>query len=140
MIEVVQGWGEALAALHSRIAPRFQRAESRRRVSAYLRALLSPVERKNGWHIAESAGERTPDGIQRLLNAAAWDADAVRDDLCAYVVEHLGDQRAVLILDEAGFLKKGPKSAGVQRQYIGVTSAPLAQHWPKRPGMVTPRP
>ncbi len=119
MIEVVQGWGEALAALHSRIAPRFRRAEPRRRVSAYLQALLSPVDRKNGWHIAESAGERTPDGIQRLLNAAEWDADAVRDDLRAYTVEHLGDQRAVLILDETGFLKKGTKSAGVQRQYSG---------------------
>jgi len=77
------------------------------------------VERKNGWQLAEEAGERTPDGMQEFLARAVWDADAVRDDLRAYVVEHLGDPGAVLVVDETGFLKKGTKSVGVQRQYSG---------------------
>jgi SRSO17 transposase len=116
--EVVE-WGADLAALHARIAPRFVRPEPRRRALAFLRGLLAPVERKNGWQVAEQAGEATPDGMQRLLATAGWDADAVRDDLRAYVVEHLGDAAAVLVVDETGFLKKGAKSVGVQRQYSG---------------------
>jgi SRSO17 transposase len=116
---VVTDWAAGLETLHARIAPRFVRAEPRRRALAYLRGLLSPVERKNGWQLAERAGEATPDGMQRLLATADWDADAVRDDLRAYVVEHLGDPAAVLVVDETGFLKKGAKSVGVQRQYSG---------------------
>ena len=112
-------WGADLAALHARIAPRFVRPEPRRRALAFLRGLLAPVERKNGWQVAEQAGEATPDGMQRLLATAGWDADAVRDDLRAYVVEHLGDAAAVLVVDETGFLKKGATSVGVQRQYSG---------------------
>jgi SRSO17 transposase len=81
--------------------------------------LLSPCARKNGGQLAELLGEPNPDGIQRLLNAAAWDADAVRDDLRAYVVEPLGDADAVLIVDETGFVKQGTHSVGVQRQYSG---------------------
>ncbi len=119
MVEHVQGWAQELHRLHARIAPRFRRAEPRRRAQAYLQALLSPVERKNGWQIAEQVGERTPDGIQRLLNAADWDADTVRDDLRAYVIEHLADLDAILVIDETGFLKKGTKSVGVKRQYSG---------------------
>jgi SRSO17 transposase len=108
-----------LDAVHARVAPRFARAEPRRRALAYLRGLLSAVERKNGWQLAEQAGEATPDGMQHLLARADWDADQVRDDLRAYVVEHLGDGQAVLVVDETGFLKKGTKSVGVQRQYSG---------------------
>lgn len=115
----VAGWAADLEALHARIAPRFARPEPRRRALAYLRGLLSAVERKNGWQLAEQAGEQTPDGMQRLLATADWDAEAVRDDLRAYVVEHLGDERAVLVVDETGFVKKGTKSVGVQRQYSG---------------------
>jgi SRSO17 transposase len=118
-VEVVEQWADELAALHARMAPRFARAEPRRRALAYLRGLLSPVERKNGWQLAEQAGEATPDGMQHLLARADWDADQVRDDLRTYVVEHLGDEQAVLVVDETGFLKKGPKSVGVQRQYSG---------------------
>jgi SRSO17 transposase len=81
--------------------------------------LLSPVERKNGWQLAEQAGEPTPTGMQRLLAGAKWDAEEVRDDLRAYVLEHLADSAGVLIVDETGFLKKGTKSVGVQRQYSG---------------------
>src|SRR4051795_7271088 len=119
VLEEVAAWGRGLGALHARIAPRFGRAEPRRRALAYLRGLTSPVERKNGWQLAEQAGERTPDGMQRLLATADWDADQVRDDLRAYVVEHLGETTGVLVIDETGFLKKGTKSVGVQRQYSG---------------------
>jgi len=115
----VRDWAEGLEAVVDRIAPRFVRAEPRRRAAAYLRGLLSPVERKNGWQLAEAAGDRTPDGMQDFLSRMHWDADAVRDDLQAYVAQHLGDPDAVLVLDETGFLKKGPKSAGVARQYSG---------------------
>src|ERR671939_1808087 len=115
----IQGWAAELDALVTRIAPRFPRREVRLRVGAFLRGLLGSVERKHGWQLAEQAGERTPDGMQRLVATADWDADAVRDDLRAYVVEHLADPEAVFVIDETGFLKKGTKSVGVQRQYSG---------------------
>jgi SRSO17 transposase len=118
-IEEVRAWAAGLGALHARIAGRFARAEPRRRALAYLRGLLGNVGRKNGWQLAEHAGEATPDGMQRLLATADWDPDRVRDDLRAYVVEHLGDPGAVLVVDETGFLKKGTTSVGVQRQYSG---------------------
>jgi len=118
-IEEVRAWAAGLDALHARIAGRFARAEPRRRALAYLRGLLGNVGRKNGWQLAEHAGERTPDGMQRLLATADWDPDRVRDDLRAYVVERLGDVGAVLVVDETGFLKKGTTSVGVQRQYSG---------------------
>jgi SRSO17 transposase len=106
-----------LDRLHARIAVHFSRAEPRQRVLAYLRGLLTPLERKNSWQLAASAGEIVPDGMQRLLAGTRWNADAVRDDLRGYVVEYLGDERAILVVDEAGFVKRGTKSAGVQRQY-----------------------
>jgi SRSO17 transposase len=118
-LEQVHGWAAELESLCARVAPRFGRVEVRRRASSFLRGLLSAAERKNGWQLAEQAGDRTPDGTQRLLNHARWDADEVRDDLRAYVVEHLGEAGGVLVVDETGFLKKGTKSAGVQRQYSG---------------------
>ena len=114
-----RGWACELEELVDRIAPRFVRAAPRRRAAAYLKGLLAPVERKNGWQLAEAAGDRTPDGVQDFLARMRWDADAVRDDLQAYVVEQLGDPNAVLVLDETGFVKKGSKSVGVQRQYSG---------------------
>ncbi|MBA3791342.1 MAG: IS701 family transposase [Rubrobacter sp.] len=116
----VGGWSEALGALHERIGHRFARSEARERVRRYLFGLLGEVERKNGWRLAEAVGERDPQGVQRLLNSAKWDAGAVRDDLREYVVEHLGDEETgILIVDETGFLKKGEKSVGVARQYTG---------------------
>jgi SRSO17 transposase len=118
-IEEVQAWAVGLDALHARIAGGFTRAEPRRRALAYLRGLLGNVGRKNGWQLAEHAGEATPDGMQRLLSTADWDPDLVRDDLRGYVVEHLGDPAAVLVVDETGFLKKGTTSVGVQRQDSG---------------------
>jgi len=118
-VNEAKGWARALDELMGRLGPRFGRVEPRRRALAYLRGLLAPVERKNGWQLAEAAGDRAPDGMQDFLSRMRWDADAVRDDLRAYVVEHLGDPGAVLVLDETGFVKKGEKSVGVQRQYSG---------------------
>lgn len=103
----------------SRIAGRFGRVEPRTSARAYLLGLLSCVERKNCWQLAEQAGHTRPGPMQRLLRYARWDADAVRDDIRAYTVEHLGTDGGVLIVDETGFLKKGHASAGVQRQYTG---------------------
>ena len=112
-------WANQLDELCTRIAARFSRIEPRRRARAYLQGLLAPLERKNGWHLAEAAGDASPDGVQDFLSRMHWDAEAVRDDLRAYAVEHLGDPDAVLVLDETGFVKKGSKSAGVKRQYSG---------------------
>ncbi|MCW2716391.1 transposase, partial [Pseudonocardia sp.] len=112
-------WAVGLDGLFAQVAGRFLRAEPRRRARAYVRGLLAPLAGKNGWTLAEVAGDATPDGMQRLLNSAHWDTDGVRDDVRGYVVEHLGDPAGVLIVDETGFLKKGLKSAGVQRQYSG---------------------
>jgi SRSO17 transposase len=118
-VSEAEGWARGLEELADRLAPRFGRVEPRRRLLAYLRGLLAPSGRKNGWQLAEAAGDRTPAGMQDFLSRMRWDADAVRDDLRAYVVEHLGDPGAVLVLDETGFVKKGTKSVGVQRQYSG---------------------
>ncbi len=117
---VAARWSEMLDALHARIAHRFARAEVRERARRYVAGLLDRVARKNGWQLAEAIGECGAKGVQRLLNATAWDADAVRDDLRDYVVDYLGDAASgILIVDETGFLKKGAKSCGVVRQYTG---------------------
>ena len=109
--EVVR-WSEGIERVHACIAGRFRRPEPRRRALDYLKGLLSPVERKNGWQLAERAGDDTPYGVQRLLSTCRWDADLVRDDLRGYVMEHLGGADGVLVVDETGFLKKGNKSVG----------------------------
>jgi SRSO17 transposase len=108
-----------LDALHERVGGRFARSEPRARVREYVSGLAAGLERKNGWTLAERAGERAPDGMQRLLRWADWDVDGVRDDVRDHVVELLGDRSGVLILDDTGFVKKGTRSAGVQRQYSG---------------------
>jgi len=114
-------WAQTLSQLHARIAPRFARAEPRRRVLRYLQGLLSSVERKNGWQLAEHAREATPYGMQRLLSCAVWDTDGVRDDLRFSALEQLGQQSAILVIDETSFPKRGHKSAGVGLQYCGTT-------------------
>src|SRR5215470_9545229 len=86
--DVVQ-WAQALTRLHSRIAPHFARKEPRRRALAFLQGILSQVERKNGWQLAEHAREATPYGMQRLLSSAVWEAERVRDELRAYALEQL---------------------------------------------------
>src|SRR5438034_9302859 len=109
-------WVQALFRLHERIAPRFARPEPRRRALAYLQGILSDTARKNGWQLAEHAGEARPDGMQRLLSQAIWHTDGVRDDLRACVREQLGTESAVLVIDETGFPKRGQKSAGPAMQ------------------------
>src|SRR5258705_5193844 len=115
----VDAWRAGLDDLFARVAGRFGRSEPRLQARAYLRGLLAPVERKNSWQLAEAAGQRTPDRMQRLLRTAVWDPDLVRDDVRGYVAERLGDPGGVLIVDETGFVKQGRRSAGVQRQYSG---------------------
>jgi SRSO17 transposase len=120
MWDVVAEWSAGFAVFTGRFAGRFVRVESRRQMAVYLRGLLSETERKNGWTLAEAAGDGGPQGMQRLLNFYGRDADGVRDDVRAVVAEALGDaERGVLIVDETGFVKKGTKSAGVARQYSG---------------------
>lgn len=118
-VTAVQGGAAYLTDIERRLAPYFERAEPRQRALAYLRGLLSPAERKNSWQLAEVSGDATPYGLQHLLRRALWDPEAVRDELRRYVVQHLGDAAAVLVIDETGFLKKGRHSAGVARQYSG---------------------
>jgi SRSO17 transposase len=114
-----QGGLAYVADVERRLAPYFARSESRQRALAYLRGLLSPTGRKNSWQLAEVSGEATPYGFQHLLGRADWEADAVRDELRRYLVQHLRDPAAVLVIDETGFVKKGHHSAGVARQYSG---------------------
>ena len=117
---MVQQRPSAFTAFCGRFAERFPRVESRRRMAGYVRGLLGELERKNGWSLAEAAGDTGPEGMQRLLNSYSWDTDGLRDDVRAVVIEAIGDSEAgVLIVDETGFLKKGTRSAGVARQYSG---------------------
>lgn len=117
----VHGWADQFEALGGRIGPCFFRRDLRARAIRYVQGLLGPAQRKNGWQLAEQVGDASPHGIQRLLDRARWDADAVRDELMRYAQEHLlaDGEPGVLIVDETGFLKKGEKSVGVQRQYSG---------------------
>jgi SRSO17 transposase len=112
-------WQELFDELLGRVAGRFGRVDLRQRARAFVRGLLSDLPRKNCWTIAEHVGDPSPDGMQHLLGRAAWDEDALRDDVRAYLVEHLGDPEAVLVVDETGDLKKGTGTVGVQRQYTG---------------------
>lgn len=114
------GWLDRFDDMFARVvAPEFFRREPRLRAEGYLLGLVAGLERANGWTIAEFAGDRSPLGMQRLLNQAVWDQDGVRDRLVRYVAGELGDPGGVLIADETGFLKTGRRSAGVQRQYTG---------------------
>src|SRR5712692_3688003 len=118
-LSVISQGANVLAELSGRIGSHFRRAEVRKRVGCYLQGLLAPVERKNGWQMAEELGEANAHGVQRLLEEADWDEEAVRDELQTYVIEQLGETDGVLVVDETGFIKKGKKSAGVARQYSG---------------------
>src|SRR5215210_632747 len=117
--KMVRSWTEELEAVGNRLSVHFARSEVRQRANDYLRGLLSEAERKNSWQLAEVAGNATPYGIQHLLGRASWDADALREDLREYVIEHLADEESCLIVDETGFIKKGEGSVGVKRQYTG---------------------
>jgi SRSO17 transposase len=115
----VAEWSEHFESAFARIAARFSRVEPRRQARAFLRGLLSDVDTRSCWQLAEHAGNFSPHRMQRLLGEAVWDADKVRDDLRGYVVDELGDPGGVLILDDTGDVKKGVRSIGVQRQYTG---------------------
>jgi SRSO17 transposase len=112
-------WRGPFQEVARRLSSHFGRIETKQLALDYLQGLLSPIERKNGWQLAEHLGQVNPYRLQHLLDRAVWDADAVRDELRDYVVEHLGDASGVLVLDETGFLKKGTHSVGVKRQYSG---------------------
>ena len=104
---------------HQRFAKVYARPATRVQGAKYLRGLLSQVERKNAWQMAEALGDKDPDKTQRLMFLSVWKADAARDLLQKYVIDEMYDEDAIWILDETGFLKKGMKSAGVSRQYSG---------------------
>jgi len=112
-------WADDFEAFHARFARFFKRSEPRQQAVKYVRGLMAPVQRKNGWQLAEAAGDETPDKMQRLLYRSDWDVDGVRDELQAFVVERFGDAAGVGVVDETGFIKKGTHSVGVQRQYSG---------------------
>src|SRR5260370_1396593 len=118
-LQLLSHAAEALDEVQTRIGPRFRRAEVRGRVRRFLEGLLAPVERKNGWQLAEAIGERGPHGVQRLLLEADWDQEAVRNELRSYVLAHLGEEAGILVVDETGFPKKGQKAPGVAPQYSG---------------------
>ena len=118
-LSIISQSARTLAELVGRIGSHFRRAEVRRRVGRYLHGLLAAVERKNGWQMAEELGEANAHGVQRLLEEADWDEEAVRDELRTYVIEQLGAPEGMLVVDETGFVKKGKQSAGVARQYSG---------------------
>jgi SRSO17 transposase len=115
----VDAWESELENLFARMRRLFYRTESRRHAEQYVRGLLAPLERKNGWTIAEYVGEPEPKALQRFVNLSPWDADALLDLNREYALEHLADPGAVLVADPTGFPKKGTKSVGVQRQYSG---------------------
>lgn len=117
---IVSSWdGHFDSLFDDRVSAVFPRRDLRRQARGYVRGLLSSVDRKNSWQLAEHLGQEKPFGIQRLLSRATWEADELRDELIRYADDHLGKKDAVLIVDETGFLKKGRKSVGVQRQYSG---------------------
>lgn len=118
-LEDFDRWADSFAAFHARFGALFSRRETRDQAAKYVRGLLAPVERKNGWQVAEAVGDATPDRTQRLLYRADWDADAARDILQDFVTETFGDPDGIGVVDETGILKKGTGSVGVQRQYSG---------------------
>jgi SRSO17 transposase len=112
-------WESKLESMLARIRPLFYRTESKRHAEQYMRGLLSSIQRKNGWTIAEHVGEPEPTALQRFLNLSPWDADALLEVNREYAMENLADPGGILVADPTGFPKKGTKSVGVQRQYSG---------------------
>ena len=115
----LDAWNSDLEELFTRMGPVFYRTESRRHAEQYLRGLLAPIQRKNGWTIAEYVGESEPKALQRFLNLSPWEVDRLLELNRDYVLEHLASPSAILVADPTGFAKKGTKSVGVQRQYSG---------------------
>ena len=111
----------ALKETTTRVGRHFANPAARASAGAYLQSLLSSVERKNSWQLAEAAGFDTPYRFQHLLGRGAWEADALRDEQLGVVLTGLGEEDAVLAIDETGFIKQGKKSVGVKRQYCGAS-------------------
>jgi SRSO17 transposase len=118
-IEELEAWQEEFEQFHGRFADLFERSESREQAKKYLRGLLAQAERKNSWQVAEAVGDRIPDRMQRLLYRVPWDAEAARDRLQQFVIETFGDEEGIGVVDETSFRKKGTRSVGVARQYLG---------------------
>jgi SRSO17 transposase len=112
-------WASSLREMKRRIGPLFSQERSAVNAGLFLDGLLGDERRKTGWMRAEAAGDPGPWRQQALLGRDRWDADALRDLVREYVVEHLADDDAVLVIDETGFLKQGKASCGVARQYTG---------------------
>ncbi len=117
--EELEAWQEDFEQFHAQFADLFERSESREQAKKYLRGLLAQADRKNSWQVAETVGDRIPDRMQRLLYRVPWDADAARDRLQRFVIETVGDDEGIGVVDETSFLKKGTHSVGVARQYLG---------------------
>lgn len=120
-IEDLEPWAQDFDTFCGRFDGLFKRTEPRAQAQRYLRGLMLPVERKNGWQLAEAVGDRLPDPTQRLMYHAVWDADAARDELQRFVVDEFNHPRGIAVLDESGIVKQGDKSVGVQRQYCGAS-------------------
>jgi SRSO17 transposase len=118
-IEELEAWQDEFEQFHARFADLFERSESREQAKKYLRGLLAQADRKNSWQVAEVVGDRVPDRMQRLLYRVPWDAEATRDRLQQFVIETIGSQEGIAVVDETSFLKKGTHSVGVTRQYLG---------------------
>ena len=118
-IEDLSEWSDDFEAFLARFADLFGRSEPREQARKYVRGLLAPVGRKNGWQLAEAVGDAVPDRMQRLLYRNDWDVDEARDRLRAFMVEMFGEEDAIIVIDETGFIKKGNRSVGVKRQYSG---------------------
>ena len=114
-------WHTSLQVLHARLASHFARPEPYARALRFVQGILSTLERKNGWQLAEQAREATPYGMQRLLSQAVWDADGVRDEIRAFALQQVGSRHVIAAIDESGFLKRGTHSAGVGKQHYGPT-------------------
>src|SRR3712207_5197349 len=115
----VGGWRAELDGLLARFGRLFVRSEPREQAGRYLEGLPGPGPRKNGWHLAEHPGDARPWRPQRVVSDVVWGEEAARDLCRGLVVEHLGAEGAVLVVDETGFVKKGVRSAGVARRYTG---------------------
>ena len=115
----LERWESELEGLFARLRPLFYRTESKKHAQQYVRGLLSPLARKNGWTIAEHVGEPEPTPLQRFLNLSPWDPDALLALNREYAMEQLAEEGGILVADPTGFAKKGTKSVGVQRQYSG---------------------
>jgi len=118
-LEDLKDWRTDFEEYVARFAEIYPRPQTRAHASEYVLGLMSPLERKNGWRLAEHAGHSSPDELQRLLYRSTWSSEQALDVMLEFVNERFGVSDAIVVLDETGFIKKGRHSVGVQRQYSG---------------------